>query len=99
MSYFLSLLIYFLLFRLFDTAQGYPGSEEAIGKAIQESDVPRSEIFVVTKLHPRFLGYDSTLKAINDSLKKLQMDYIDLWLIHSQECDDYLLTCEKGMCE
>lgn len=58
--------------------------------------MPRSEIFILTKLHPRFLGHDSTIKAIDMSLKSLNVDYIDLFLIHSKECDDYLLKCQEG---
>jgi len=50
----------------------------------------------MTKLHPRFLGYDTTLEAIEMSLKSLNTDYIDLFLIHSQQCDDFLLTCKEG---
>ena len=61
-----------------------------------ESDVPREEVFVVTKLHPRFLGYNETLKAIDLSLENLNVSYIDLYLVHSKECDEYLLACEEG---
>eukprot|EP00795_Rhopilema_esculentum_P006655 gene6655-12203_t len=83
-------------YRLFDTAQGYPGSEAGIAQAISESSVPRSELFIVTKLHPRYLGYESTLKAIDMSLRRLNIDYVDLFLIHSKECDDFLLKCSDG---
>ena len=81
---------------MFDSAQGYPGSEEGLAQAMLDSSVPRSEIFVVTKLHPRYLGYDSTVKAIELSLQRLNTDYIDLFIIHSKECDDFLLKCEEG---
>jgi len=84
------------LLRLIDTAQGYPYSEPQVAEAIAQSGIPRSEIFIMTKLHPRFLGYDPTLEAIEMSLKSLNTDYIDLFLIHSQHCDDFLLTCEEG---
>lgn len=50
----------------------------------------------MTKLHPRFLGYETTLEAIEMSLKSLKTDYIDLFLIHSQACDDFLLICGEG---
>jgi len=83
-------------YRLIDTAQGYPGSEVAIAQALLESSVSRSEVFIVSKLHPRFLGFDSTLKAIEMSLKSLNVDYIDLFLIHAKECDEFLLQCEQG---
>ena len=54
------------------------------------------DIFVVTKLAPRFLGYNETLYAIDESLERLNFSYIDLYLIHSKECDDFLLTCNEG---
>ena len=82
--------------RLIDTAQGYPNSEPQVGEAIAQSGIPRSEIFIMTKLHPKYLGYDSTLAAIEMSLKALQTDYIDLFLIHSKHCDDFLLVCQEG---
>ena len=84
------------MFRLIDTAQGYPNSEPQVAEAIAQSGIPRSEIFVMTKLHPRYLGYDTTLEAVEMSLKSLNTDYIDLFLIHSQHCDDFLLTCGEG---
>ena len=81
---------------MIDTAQGYPDSEPQVAKAISESGIPRAEIFIMTKLHPRFLGYETTLEAIEMSLKSLKTDYIDLFLIHSQACDDFLLICGEG---
>lgn len=68
----------------------------SFGKALSESSIPREDIFVVTKLHPRYLGYNDTLKAIEMSLENLNTSYIDLYLIHSMECDDFLLKCEEG---
>lgn len=84
------------LFRLIDTAQGYHNSEPQVADAIAQSGIPRSEIFIMTKLHPRYLGYDTTLEAVEMSLKSLNTDYIDLFLIHSQQCDDFLLICGEG---
>ena len=81
---------------MIDTAQGYQDSEPQVAEAIAQSGVPRSEIFIITKLHPRFLGYNTTLEAIEISLKSLKADYIDLFLIHTQECDGFLLICEEG---
>lgn len=68
-------------YRHIDTAQGY-NNEEEVGEAIKESDVPREEIFLTTKLHNKKHGYDNTVEALNDSLRKLDTDYIDLVLIH-----------------
>ncbi len=72
-------------YRLIDTAMIYK-NEEGVGKAIrdymQESGVPREEIFLTTKLWNTDQGYDNTLKAIDASLSRLGLDYIDLYLIH-----------------
>ena len=69
-------------YRLIDTAQSY-GNEEAVGKAIQETSVPRSELFITTKVWISNYGY-----AVEESLKKMQLDYIDLVLLH-QPFNDY----------
>src|SRR6476619_3683815 len=68
-------------YRLIDTAASY-GNEEAVGNAIRNSGVPRSEIFLTTKLWIQTNGYEGTKKAFEVSLKKLQTDYLDLYLIH-----------------
>ncbi len=68
-------------YRHIDTAMGY-GNEEAVGQAIKESGIPRDQIFVTTKLSNDFRGREETLQAFEDSLKRLQMDYVDLFLIH-----------------
>lgn len=64
-----------------DTAALYK-NEESVGKAIRESGKDRGEIFVTTKVWNSDQGYDSTFKALEVSLNKLQMDYVDLYLIH-----------------
>lgn len=68
-------------YRHIDTASVY-GNEEAIGIALKESCVPREDIFVTTKLWNSVRGYNETICAFNESLKKLQLEYIDLYLIH-----------------
>lgn len=68
-------------YRLIDTATSY-GNEKEIGKAIAESPVPRSEIFVTTKVWHDNQGYDKTRRACDESLKKLGLAYVDLYLIH-----------------
>lgn len=68
-------------YRQIDTAAFY-GNEEAIGKALKESNVPREEIFLVTKLWNDDHGYYNTIKSFNESLKRLNVDYLDLYLIH-----------------
>ncbi|MEU1040410.1 aldo/keto reductase [Streptomyces sp. NPDC005551] len=68
-------------YRSIDTAAIY-GNEEGTGKAIASAGVPRSDLFVTTKLWNSDQGYDSTLRAFDTSLEKLGLDYVDLYLIH-----------------
>lgn len=75
-------------YRLIDTAAAYQ-NEEAVGKAIAKSGVPREEIFVTTKLWIQDAGCESTKKAFERSLNKLQLDYLDLYLIHQPYGDVY----------
>ncbi|MFB5761916.1 aldo/keto reductase [Paenibacillus medicaginis] len=75
-------------YRLIDTASGYQ-NEEAVGRAIKRSGVPREELFITTKLWIQNTGYDSTKKAFAKSLERLQLDYLDLYLIHQPFGDVY----------
>lgn len=68
-------------YRLFDTAQMY-GNEAAVGKAIKDLNVKRDEIFITTKIAEDNQGYDKVMSSFEDSLKKLQLDYVDLLLVH-----------------
>ncbi|WP_178987845.1 aldo/keto reductase [Winogradskyella schleiferi] len=68
-------------YRSIDTAAAY-GNEDAVGKGIKASGIPRDEIFVTTKLWREELGYKTAKEAFEKSLKKLGLDYIDLYLIH-----------------
>jgi diketogulonate reductase-like aldo/keto reductase len=68
-------------YRLIDTAALY-ANEEEVGKGIKESGIAREELFITTKLWNSDQGYDSTLKAFDASLKRLDLDYVDLYLIH-----------------
>jgi len=68
-------------YRHIDTARAY-GNESAVGQAITESGIARKDIFLTTKLWNAHQGYEGTLKAFDKSLKALQSDYIDLYLIH-----------------
>lgn len=68
-------------YRLIDTAAMYR-NEVGVGRAIKASGIPREEIFVTTKLWNQDQGYEKALAACNDSLEKLQLEYIDLYLIH-----------------
>jgi len=75
-------------YRLIDTAAAY-GNEEAVGRAVKRSGVAREEIFVTTKLWVQDAGYESAKKAFERSLKRLQLDYLDLYLIHQPYGDVY----------
>lgn len=75
-------------YRLIDTAESY-ANEEFVGEAIKESKIPREEIFVTTKVFIYNAGYEKCKKAIDESLKKLGLDYIDLYLIHQPFGDYY----------
>jgi len=68
-------------YRLIDTAASY-GNEEAVGNAIKSSGVPREELFITTKLWIADTGYERTKAAFERSMKRLQLDYLDLYLIH-----------------
>ena len=71
-----------------DTAASYQ-NEEAVGRGIKQSGVAREKLFITTKLWIQSHGYEDTLKAFERSLKRLQMDYVDLYLIHQPFGDVY----------
>jgi diketogulonate reductase-like aldo/keto reductase len=68
----------------FDTAEGYAAghSEELVGRAVREAGAPREKLFITTKVSPEHLKYDDVLRCCEASLRRLGMDYIDLYLIH-----------------
>ncbi|MEC0240163.1 aldo/keto reductase [Paenibacillus dokdonensis] len=68
-------------YRLIDTAASYL-NEEAVGRAIKQCGVARDELFITTKLWVQDTGYERTKQAFEKSLKRLQLDYLDLYLIH-----------------
>lgn len=75
-------------YRLIDTAAAYM-NEEAVGRAIKRSGIPREDIFITTKLWIQDAGYESAKKGFAKSLERLQVDYIDLYLIHQPYGDVY----------
>ena len=68
-------------YRSIDTAAAY-GNEEAVGRAVRRSGVPREELFITTKLWISDAGYEPARKAFEESMSKLGLDYLDLYLIH-----------------
>jgi 2,5-diketo-D-gluconate reductase A len=75
-------------YRLIDTAQSY-GNEEAVGRALAGSGIPRKELFVTTKLWVQSNGEKGTKRAFDRSLQRLGLDYLDLYLIHQPFGDYY----------
>ena len=75
-------------YRLIDTAASYQ-NEEAVGRAIKRSGVAREELFITTKVWVQDAGYEATKSAFEKSLVKLQLDYLDLYLIHQPFGDVY----------
>lgn len=75
-------------YRMIDTAQAYL-NEEAVGKAWRKSGVRREDLFLVNKVWHSNYGEGQTMKSIDESLRKLQTDYIDLMLLHQPFCDRY----------
>lgn len=75
-------------YRSIDTAASY-GNEEAVGKAIKNSGVSREDLFITTKLWIQSNGYEGTKKAFENSLKRLGLEYVDLYLMHQPFGDVY----------
>ncbi|WP_174278344.1 aldo/keto reductase [Sphingomonas bacterium] len=75
-------------YRLLDTAASY-GNEEAVGNAIRNHGIDRAELFVTTKLWTQDASYEGAQAAFERSINKLQLDYLDLWLIHQPYGDVY----------
>jgi len=79
-------------YRYFDTASFY-GTEEYVGKAVKESQIPREEFFLVSKMWKDEMGYEKTKKALEDTLRRLQTDYLDIYLIHwprpTADCENW----------
>lgn len=75
-------------YRMIDTAQAYH-NEEGVGDAIAKSGIPREELFIVTKIWISNYGYEKAKASIDESLRRLRTDYIDLMLLHQPFCDRY----------
>lgn len=75
-------------YRMIDTAQAYH-NEEGVGRAVKNSGINRSDIFIVSKVWISNYGYEKAKASIDESLRKLQTDYIDLMLLHQPFCDRY----------
>lgn len=75
-------------YRMIDTAQAYH-NEEGVGAAVRKSGIPREELFLVSKVWISNYGYEKAKASIDESLRKLGTDYIDLMLLHQPFCDRY----------
>ena len=75
-------------YRLIDTASSYQ-NEEAVGRAIKNCGLPREQLFITTKAYIQQMGYDKTMEAFEESLEKLGLEYLDLYLIHMPFGDYY----------
>ena len=75
-------------YRMIDTAQAYH-NEEGVGAAVAKSGIPREELFIVSKVWISNYGYEKAKASIDESLRKLGTDYIDLMLLHQPFCDRY----------
>ena len=75
-------------YRMIDTAQAY-NNEEGVGAAMAKSGIPREELFIVSKVWISNYGYEKAKASIDESLRKLGTDYIDLMLLHQPFCDRY----------
>lgn len=75
-------------YRMIDTAQAY-NNEEGVGEAVRKSGIPREELFIVSKVWISNYGYEKAKASIDESLRRLGSDYIDLMLLHQPYCDRY----------
>ena len=75
-------------YRMVDTAQAY-ANEEGVGNAVKKSGITRNEVFIVSKIWISNYGYERAKASIDESLRKLQTEYIDLMLLHQPFCDRY----------
>src|SRR5258708_7752938 len=74
-------------YRHFDTAQAYH-NEQHLGHALKSSGIKREEVFITTKIQVKNLGYDDVIPSFENSLKKLQTEYVDLLLIHFPDTEN-----------
>lgn len=80
-------------YRLIDTAQSYD-NEEIVGEAVRESGISRQDLFITTKIKDDYQGHYSTIEALNESLNRLKMSYVDLLLVHWPNVDNFDLSIE-----
>lgn len=83
-------------FRHVDTAQGYD-NEAAVGEGIQKTGVPRQEIFITTKVRPQVIGDGPLQRSVEESLKRLKVDAVDLLLIHWPNPDVPIMECMRAL--
>jgi diketogulonate reductase-like aldo/keto reductase len=83
-------------FRHVDTAQGYD-NEDAVGEGIEHSGVPREEIFITTKVRPQVIGDGPLQRSVEESLRRLKVDAVDLLLIHWPNPDVSIAECTRAL--
>ena len=85
--------------RMVDTAESREWYDQvAVGQALAVDDIDRNEVFITTKINPRNYGRTSTKVAIQNALKELQVETIDLVLLHFPECWGGIPSCEVSKC-
>lgn len=81
-------------YRMVDSAQAHMYDEKAVGEALIESGIPREEVFLISKVHPKNMGYNDTIKSVEESLAKFKVSYVfSLVIFHQVICFIFIMSC------